>query len=229
MGRSRGEARGSPAPGPRRGALPHPRGAVEVGVRRLPRLHRLAARRDRGLADVGPRRHRRLLRHPGRDRGAGPDRPVRRGVPGAASHRDDPSRARPRGRVRARRGARSQRRPAAGLRARGDRCGPSGRRHRAGAARPRARSRGAHPAGRLRRDDRARGRRSVRRALPELRGRLQRGAVAFDTAAYSHRAATAKQADDLLRLAEYIAESAPDLSEDAPEQPARGEPAGADA
>lgn len=65
--------------------------------------------------------------------------------------------------------------------------------------------------------------------FPELRGRLQRGAVAFDTAAYSHRAATAKQADDLLRLAEYIAESAPDLSEDAPEQPARGEPAGADA
>lgn len=47
---------------------------------------------------------------------------------------------------------------------------------------------------------------------PELRGRLQRGADAFDTAAYSHRPAAPKQADDLLRLAEYIAESAPDLS-----------------
>ncbi|GAA1288249.1 DUF4129 domain-containing protein [Brachybacterium alimentarium] len=47
---------------------------------------------------------------------------------------------------------------------------------------------------------------------PDLRGRLLRGADAFDTAAYSHRPATAKAADDLLRLAEYIAESAPDLS-----------------
>ena len=50
------------------------------------------------------------------------------------------------------------------------------------------------------------------RSFPELSGRLLRGADAFDTAAYSHRPATAKQADDLLRLAEYIAESAPDLS-----------------
>lgn len=49
-------------------------------------------------------------------------------------------------------------------------------------------------------------------SYPELRGRLLRGADAFDTAAYSHRSATAKQADDLLRLAEYIAESAPDLT-----------------
>lgn len=48
--------------------------------------------------------------------------------------------------------------------------------------------------------------------FPELRGRLQRSADAFDTAAYSHRTAAAKQADDLLRLAEYIAESVPDLS-----------------
>ncbi|GAA4521640.1 DUF4129 domain-containing protein [Brachybacterium paraconglomeratum] len=48
--------------------------------------------------------------------------------------------------------------------------------------------------------------------FPELRGRLQRGADAFDTAAYSHRSVATKQADDLLRLAEYIAESAPDLS-----------------
>lgn len=48
--------------------------------------------------------------------------------------------------------------------------------------------------------------------FPELRGRLQRGADAFDTAAYSHRPASAKQADDLLRLAEYIAETSPDLT-----------------
>jgi hypothetical protein len=50
-------------------------------------------------------------------------------------------------------------------------------------------------------------------SFPELRGRLQRGADAFDTAAYSHRPASAKQAEDLLRLAEYISESAPDLSD----------------
>ena len=49
-------------------------------------------------------------------------------------------------------------------------------------------------------------------SYPDLRGRLQRGATAFDTAAYSPRHATEKQADDLLRLAEYIAESAPDLT-----------------
>ncbi|MGO2607673.1 MAG: DUF4129 domain-containing protein [Brachybacterium tyrofermentans] len=49
-------------------------------------------------------------------------------------------------------------------------------------------------------------------SYPDLRGRLQRGATAFDTAAYSPRHATEKQADDLLRLAEYIADSAPDLT-----------------
>lgn len=49
-------------------------------------------------------------------------------------------------------------------------------------------------------------------AFLELRGRLQLGADAFDTAAYSHRSTTVKQADDLLRLAEYIAESVPELS-----------------
>src|SRR5699024_7189583 len=48
---------------------------------------------------------------------------------------------------------------------------------------------------------------------PELSVRLLRGADAFDSAAYSHRPATAEQADDLLRLAEYIAESTPDLSD----------------
>ena len=50
------------------------------------------------------------------------------------------------------------------------------------------------------------------RAFPELGGRLTRAAEAFDTAAYSHRSTSAKQAEDLLLLAEYIAESAPDLS-----------------
>ncbi|WP_193105300.1 DUF4129 domain-containing protein [Brachybacterium sp. FME24] len=51
------------------------------------------------------------------------------------------------------------------------------------------------------------------RSYPDLRGRLLRGADAFDTAAYSHREPSPKQADDLLRLAEYISESAPDLSD----------------
>lgn len=50
------------------------------------------------------------------------------------------------------------------------------------------------------------------RSFPELSGRLQLGADAFDTAAYSHRSTTSKQAEDLLRLTEYIAESTPDLS-----------------
>ena len=53
-------------------------------------------------------------------------------------------------------------------------------------------------------------------AFPDLRGRLQRGADAFDTAAYSVRSAGQKQAEDLLRLAEYIAETAPDLTADQP-------------
>lgn len=53
-------------------------------------------------------------------------------------------------------------------------------------------------------------------AFPDLRGRLQRGAHAFDTAAYSVRSAGEKQAEDLLRLAEYIAETAPDLTADQP-------------
>ncbi|MGO1227874.1 MAG: DUF4129 domain-containing protein [Brachybacterium sp.] len=57
--------------------------------------------------------------------------------------------------------------------------------------------------------------------FPELRGRLQRGADAFDTAAYSHRTVAVKQADDLLRLAEYIAESVPDLSAVGDEEPVR--------
>lgn len=50
------------------------------------------------------------------------------------------------------------------------------------------------------------------RPFPDLTGRLQLGADAFDTAAYSHRSATSKHAEDLLRLTEYIAESTPDLS-----------------
>ncbi|HIY25140.1 MAG TPA: DUF4129 domain-containing protein [Candidatus Brachybacterium merdigallinarum] len=49
-------------------------------------------------------------------------------------------------------------------------------------------------------------------AFPELEGRLRQGAAAFDTAAYSVRSVRPKQAEDLLRLAEFIAESSPDLS-----------------
>lgn len=48
--------------------------------------------------------------------------------------------------------------------------------------------------------------------FPDLRGRLQRGADAFDTAAYSVRNVGVKPAEDMLRLAEYIAETSPDLS-----------------
>jgi len=62
-------------------------------------------------------------------------------------------------------------------------------------------------------------------SFPDLRGRLQRGADAFDTAAYSVRAVGAKPAEDMLRLAEYIAETAPDLdaAEPAPVAGAGGE------
>lgn len=49
-------------------------------------------------------------------------------------------------------------------------------------------------------------------SFPDLQGRLDRAAAAFDTAAYSQRTASPKQAEDLLRLAEYIAEASPDLS-----------------
>ena len=59
--------------------------------------------------------------------------------------------------------------------------------------------------------------------FPDLRGRLQRGADAFDTAAYSVRSVGGKPAEDMLRLAEYIAESSPDLS--ALEQAEAGTPA----
>ena len=59
--------------------------------------------------------------------------------------------------------------------------------------------------------------------FPDLRGRLQRGADAFDTAAYSVRSVGGKPAEDMLRLAEYIAETSPDLS--ALEQAGTGTPA----
>ena len=57
---------------------------------------------------------------------------------------------------------------------------------------------------------------SASHSFPDLASRLQRGADAFDTAAYSHRAVAAKQAEDLLRLTEYIAESTPDLTDSEP-------------
>lgn len=50
------------------------------------------------------------------------------------------------------------------------------------------------------------------RAFPELRGRLLRTASAFDTAAYSRRAADAKEAEDAVLLAEYLARTAPDAA-----------------
>lgn len=49
--------------------------------------------------------------------------------------------------------------------------------------------------------------------FPELRGRLELGADAFDTAAYSYRSVSAKRAEDMVRLTEYIAQSSPDLTE----------------
>lgn len=49
--------------------------------------------------------------------------------------------------------------------------------------------------------------------FPDLRSRLQLGAEAFDTAAYSFRSVGSKQAQDLVRLTEYIAESSPDLTD----------------
>lgn len=66
------------------------------------------------------------------------------------------------------------------------------------------------------------------RPFPDLSGRLQLGADAFDTAAYSHRSATSKHAEDLLRLTEYIAESTPDLSADDQAQARTDQFAGAD-
>lgn len=64
------------------------------------------------------------------------------------------------------------------------------------------------------------------RPFPELRGRLLQGASAFDTAAYSHRTTRPKQAEDLLRLTEYIAESTPDLSGLEPDRDHDGDPVG---
>lgn len=49
--------------------------------------------------------------------------------------------------------------------------------------------------------------------FPDLLGRLQRLADAFDTAAYSHRSVTAKQSDDALRLVDYIAQARPQLTD----------------
>src|SRR5699024_5924109 len=51
------------------------------------------------------------------------------------------------------------------------------------------------------------------RSFPERRAALLLGADACRAAASPHRPATARRADDLLRLAEYIAESTPDLSD----------------
>lgn len=50
------------------------------------------------------------------------------------------------------------------------------------------------------------------RSFPELRTRLAMAAGAFDTAAYSRRSPTDKQVEDVLRLAEYMAQATPDLA-----------------
>lgn len=47
--------------------------------------------------------------------------------------------------------------------------------------------------------------------FPDLRTRLALAADAFDTAAYSRRAPSAKQVEDILRLCEYVAQAAPEL------------------
>lgn len=60
------------------------------------------------------------------------------------------------------------------------------------------------------------------RAFPDVRSRLSRTASAFDTAAYSHRSATPKQAEDAVLLAQYIAQTTPDLHD---EQEAAGQDA----
>src|SRR5699024_722977 len=64
--RARDDPGRAAAAGPRRGPRPAARGALEVGVRRLPRVHPVAARRPRALAAGGARRHRRLLHRAGR-------------------------------------------------------------------------------------------------------------------------------------------------------------------
>lgn len=64
-------------------------------------------------------------------------------------------------------------------------------------------------------------------SFPDLRRQLEQGALAFDTAAYSHRSIRPKQAADLLRLAEYIAQARPELGGQ-PSRPAHS-PVGDDA
>lgn len=49
------------------------------------------------------------------------------------------------------------------------------------------------------------------RPFPELRRRLELAASSFDMAAYSRRSTGAKEAGDVVRLVEYIAQSRPDL------------------
>jgi hypothetical protein len=51
------------------------------------------------------------------------------------------------------------------------------------------------------------------RAFPDVRTRLLRAAQVFDTAAYSRHHVDAKSAEDVVRLAEYVAEATPQLRE----------------
>ncbi|WP_152354378.1 DUF4129 domain-containing protein [Brachybacterium subflavum] len=54
------------------------------------------------------------------------------------------------------------------------------------------------------------------RAFPDVRTRLLRAAQVFDTAAYSRHHVDAKSAEDVVRLAEYVAEATPQLRESEP-------------
>lgn len=49
--------------------------------------------------------------------------------------------------------------------------------------------------------------------FPDVRTQLLRGATTFDTAAYSRHPVDAKRAEELVRLAEYVAEASPRLAE----------------
>ncbi len=62
-------------------------------------------------------------------------------------------------------------------------------------------------------------------AYPDLRRRLSRAADAFDTAAYSRRSASRKQTEDVLRVAEYIAQTSPRFTAPPADEPSGALPA----
>lgn len=54
---------------------------------------------------------------------------------------------------------------------------------------------------------------SAARPFPDLRARLLRAAETFDAAAYSRHTVSPKQAEDLVRLAEYLSDATPQLAD----------------